>query len=166
MENKIDKILILGMGNDILTDDGIGIRLSQELEKIISHPKISFDTLNIGGLEIIEFLMPYETVIILDAIKTLNGIPGDVYHFIPADFKATSHLDNLHDISFLNALEVGKKLGIHVPSNIQIIAVEIVEDMEFGSDFTPQVQARWEEIKTDVKEIVFDLLKKENIKFD
>lgn len=146
------------MGNDILTDDGVGIKLVDEIKKQIDHPDVYFDTLSIGGLEIIEFLSPYETVIILDAIKTLNGIPGSVYWLVPDDFKSTLHIDNLHDISFLNALKVGKKLGIHTPSNIQIIAVEIVEDMVFGNEFTPPVQERWEDIKKEVEAIVREII--------
>jgi len=161
MQQQTGKVLILGMGNEILTDDGIGIKLTYELEKQIIHPDVSFDSLSIGGLEIIEFLSPYDTVIILDAIKTLNGVPGSVYRFVPDDFKSTLHIDNLHDISFLNALKVGEKLGIKTPSNIQIIAIEIVEDLEFGDEFTPQIQERWEDIKTEVKKIILTILKDE-----
>ena len=161
MQNKNGKVLILGMGNEILMDDGIGIKLTWELQKQIIHPDVNFDSLSIGGLEIIEFLSPYDTVIILDAIKTLNGIAGSVYRFIPDDFKSTLHIDNLHDISFLNALKVGEKLGIKTPSNIQIIAIEIVEDLVFGDEFTPQVKERWEDIKVEVKDIVITILKNE-----
>jgi len=161
MKHQTGKVLILGMGNEILTDDGIGIKLTWEIQKQIIHPDVEFDSLSIGGLEIIEFLSPYDTVIILDAIKTLNGIPGSVYRFIPDDFKSTLHIDNLHDISFLNALKVGEKLGIKTPSNIQIIAIEIVEDLVFGDEFSPQVQERWEDINVEVKEIILSILSKE-----
>lgn len=161
MKKENHKILILGMGNDILSDDGVGIKLVEDLKMQINHPDVFFETLFIGGLEIIEFLSPYETVIIFDAIKTLDGVPGAVYRLTPDDFKATLHIDNLHDISFLNALKVGERLGIHTPSNIQIIAVEIVEDMVFGNEFTPPVQERWEDIKKEVLEIVIGIIQNE-----
>ena len=161
MQENTKKVLVLGMGNEILTDDGVGIKLIYELQKLIIHPQVSFDTLSIGGLEIIEFLSPYSTVIILDAIKTLDGIPGSVYRLVPDDFKSTLHIDNLHDISFLNALRVGKKLGINTPSNIQIVAIEIVEDLVFSDEFTPQVQARWDDIKKEVIEIITSILRDE-----
>jgi hydrogenase maturation protease len=157
-ENK--KILILGMGNDILTDDGIGIKLTKVLQEKYSDPNIVYDTLSIGGLEIIEYIKDFRTVIIIDAIKTLNGIPGTVYQFIPDDFKETSHLSNIHDISFLTSLKLAKKLDIPIPENIHIIAVEIVEDMVFSNDFTPQIQEKYPEIIIEVTEIFNELIKR------
>jgi hydrogenase maturation protease len=156
---KEKNILILGMGNEILTDDGVGIKLLNDLKEKCFYADADYEALSIGGLEIVEFLSGYKTVIILDAIKTLNGVPGSVYRFIPDDFNSTLHIDNLHDISFLNALKVGKELGYDMPSQIEIIAVEIIEDMVFGTDFTPQIQEKYPEIFTEVSEIVNSILK-------
>lgn len=164
MQKKEKKILILGMGNEILTDDGIGIKLLNDLKKKRPVEDADYEALSIGGLEIVELLSGYKTVIILDAIKTLNGVPGNVYRFIPDDFKATLHIDNIHDISFLNALKVGKKLGYDIPSQIEIIAVEIIEDMVFSSEFTPQLQEKYPEILTEVIEIVNNIISGINYK--
>ncbi|MGD0712376.1 MAG: hydrogenase maturation protease [Bacteroidales bacterium] len=149
------------MGNDILTDDGIGIKITKVLEKKFPFPNIIYDTLSLGGLEIIEYIRDFKMVILIDAIKTLNGIPGTVYQFVPEDFKETSHLSNVHDVSFLTSLKLAKELDIPTPEEVHIIAIEIVEDMVFSNDFTPQVQARYPEILEEVSEIVKELL--ENI---
>jgi hydrogenase maturation protease len=161
MQANENKILILGMGNDILTDDGIGIKITKVLEKKFPFPNIIYDTLSLGGLEIIEYIRDFKMVILIDAIKTLNGIPGTVYQFVPEDFKETSHLSNVHDVSFLTSLKLAKELDIPTPEEVHIIAIEIVEDMVFSNDFTPQVQARYPEILEEVSEIVKELL--ENI---
>src|SRR5271157_5732080 len=161
MQANENKILILGMGNDILTDDGIGIKITKVLEKKFPFPNIIYDTLSLGGLEIIEYIRDFKMVILIDAIKTLNGIPGTVYQFVPEDFKETSHLSNIHDISFLTSLKLAKKLDIPTPEKVHIIAIEIVEDMVFSNDFTPQVQARYPEILEKISEIVKELI--ENI---
>lgn len=146
------------MGNEILTDDGIGIKLLNDLKEKSPVTNADYESLSIGGLEIVEFLSGYKTVIILDAIKTIDGIPGNVYRFTPDDFKTTLHIDNLHDISFLNALKVGKGLGYDMPQQIDIIAVEIIEDMVFGSEFTPQIQEKYPEIFSEVSEIVKEII--------
>jgi hydrogenase maturation protease len=158
MQMNENKILILGMGNDILTDDGIGIKITKVLEKKFPFPNIIYDTLSLGGLEIIEYIRDFKMVILIDAIKTLDGIPGTVYQFKPEDFKETSHLSNIHDISFLTSLKLAKELNIPTPEKVHIIAIEIVEDMVFSNDFTPQVQARYPEILEEVSEMVKELI--------
>jgi len=70
MQTKENKILILGMGNDILTDDGVGIKITKFLEKKYPLPNIIYDTLSLGGMEIIEYIRDFKMVIIIDAIKT------------------------------------------------------------------------------------------------
>jgi hydrogenase maturation protease len=158
MQMNENKILILGMGNDILTDDGIGIKITKVLEKKFPFPNIIYDTLSLGGLEIIEYIKDFKMVVLIDAIKTLDGIPGTVYQFKPEDFKETSHLSNIHDISFLTSLKLAKELNIPTPEKVHIIAIEIVEDMVFSNDFTPQVQARYPEILEEVSEMVKELI--------
>jgi len=151
---KNKKTLILGLGNDILTDDGIGPRLMSDLGQMIDDPNVQFDTTCCGGLEIMEYIRGYEKVIFIDAIRTRDGKPGDVYYFIPSDFRETLHLSNLHDVSFLTALKLGNTLNLGLPEDLHIIAVEIIEDMEFNEEFTPQLKERYPGILEEVFEIV------------
>ncbi len=137
---------MLGIGNDILRDDGIGPRLVMDLEKREFPENVKFMTISLGGLETLELIKDFDRVIILDAIKTGTGKPGDIHRYSPADFKETLHLSNLHDINFLTSLELAKRLGIKIPEEIRIIAVEIVEDMEFGAEFTPELARRYPSI--------------------
>jgi hydrogenase maturation protease len=151
--------LIIGLGNDILTDDGIGIKLCHEMQKYFSADEIDFDTASLGGLEILELIQGFKNVIFIDAIKTTGGIPGTVYYFTPLDFKETSNLSNLHDVSFLTALEIGKKLNMEIPDSMHIIAVEIVEDLTFSEDFTPEIQEKYPGIIVQVRGLVHKIMK-------
>ena len=144
--------LVLGIGNEILTDDGIGPKLVNDLGKEFQSPEIHFVCACIGGLEIIELLNGYDEAILIDAIRTKNGIPGAVYLFSPDDFQETMHLSNLHDISFLTALRLGKKLEIKLPEEIRIIAIEIIEDQEFSVEMTPPLNSRYPEILREIRE--------------
>jgi hydrogenase maturation protease len=151
-------ILILGLGNDILTDDAIGPKLAWHLEKTFPLPNIKYETAAIGGMELIELIRDFKHVVIIDAIKTLNGIPGTVYYLTPSNFKETLHASHMHDISFLTALHMAKKVGITITEDIDIIAIEIVEDLTFGNDFTPQLQAKYEDIKKEVEEMISEII--------
>lgn len=152
------RTLILGVGNDILTDDGIGSRLVTDLIKLIDSPDILFNTACCGGLEIVEYIKDFKRVILVDAIRTQGGRPGAVYYFIPSDFRETSHLSNLHDVSFLTALELYDTLNLCLPDEIHIIAVEIAEDMIFSEEFTQQLKERYPGILEKVLDIIKQII--------
>ena len=153
-----NRILIHGIGNEILTDDGIGPKLVKRLKDNLSKRDIDFETAFIGGLELLEYIQGYQTVIFIDAIRTRDGIPGTVYQLSPENFNTTIHLSSIHDVSFLTSVALGKKLGLDMPQFIHIIAVEIVEDRIFDDNFSPQIQEKYEEIFNEVKEITKRIL--------
>ena len=149
-----NKILIHGIGNEILSDDGIGPKLVKRLKGDFSEKGLDFETAFVGGLEVLEYIQGYQTVIFIDAIRTKDGIPGTVYQLLPEDFNSTIHLSSVHDVSFLTAIDLGKKLELDMPGFIYIIAVEIVEDRIFNENFTPPIQAMYEKIYNEVKELI------------
>ena len=157
--------LILGLGNDILTDDGIGPRLVRGLSQMISDPDIQFDTACCGGLEILENIQGYKKVVFIDAIRTRNGKPGDVYYFIPSDFQETLHLSSLHDVNFLTSLELGDKLKLGLPTDLHIIAIEIIEDMEFGEELTPLLKEKYPEILDEVVNLTKRIIGEKKVQF-
>jgi hydrogenase maturation protease len=147
-------LLILGIGNRILSDDGIGIKLIEDLQDEFKHPLVRFETACTGGLEIVEMMQNYKDVLILDAIKTPGGRPGKIYYFTVDDFKETLHISNFHDISFLIALEFMKRSGLSVPENIRILAVEILEDSYFSEDFSGEIQKQYNTIRNKVRSYI------------
>lgn len=158
---EVNNILILGVGNDILMDDGIGPVITRDLEAEFPGKGVVYDTINLGGLEIFEFIKEYTQVIIIDAIKTKGGIPGDVYFLTPSDFKETCHLSSFHDISFLTALKLGDEIGYDMPE-VGIIAVEIVEDLTFGTEFSPELGRRYKEIYGEIRDFLLPVLERKH----
>ncbi len=150
MEEPDTRILLLGLGNDILSDDAIGPKIIQDLETQNRYTRVDYQTAAIGGLELIELFSNYQQVFIIDAIKTRNGVPGSVYYFKPEDFRHTLHLTNFHDVNFLVALELAEELGHQMPEQIHILAIEIVEDLVFSDELTPPLQAKYSEIISEI----------------
>jgi len=151
------KTLFLGIGNPILSDDSIGHRLADEVKTSGLFPNAVFEKVSVGGLEILEIVVGYERVIFFDAIRSGKGKPGDVYFFKEEDFRETLNLSNLHDISFLTAFELGRKLELQVPKEMHIVAVEILEDKEFSAELTEPLKKRYPEIVREVLEFVKSL---------
>ncbi len=151
-------MLILGIGNRILSDDGIGIRLIEDLQDEFSYPLVHFKTACTGGLEIVEMMQEYKEVLILDAIKTYGGKPGDIYYFTVDAFKETLHISSFHDISFLIALEFMKRSGLSIPEKINILAIEILEDSYFSENFSSIIQKNYNSIKKKVRSYLHNKL--------
>jgi hydrogenase maturation protease len=153
------KTLILGLGNEILSDDGIGPRLVKDLAQMFDDLNLQFKTASSGGLEIMEYIRSFEKAVFIDAIHTRGGKPGNVYYFKPSDFRETSNLSNLHDVNFLTALRLGEILKLDVPSDLHIIAVEIIEDLEFSEELTPILNKRYPETLARVFVILNQIIK-------
>lgn len=137
--------LILGIGNPILSDDGAGIFVARMLKEIINKKKefenIHVDEISAGGLRLLDAILGYDSVILIDAIKTENGKAGDVYKLDVDDFMDTLHTSSPHDVNFATALEIGRKSTPEkMPKDIIIYAVEVETVDEFSEQMTPEVE--------------------------
>lgn len=145
-----NNILVLGIGNEVLKDDGIGPKLVKKLQNFMPLPDIDYAISAVGGMEIIEIMKGYEEVVIIDGIMTGEHVPGTVLYMSYPYHRKTLHLSNYHDISFEISVELAKQLNIPFPERISIIAVEIVEDREFGENLTSKLQEKYSEIFSSV----------------
>ena len=134
------KTLVLGIGNSVLCDDGVGIRVAEEVGKRLSDPAITVAEACHGGLFLLEAFVGYDHVVLIDAIQTDGGTPGQVYELQPEQFSSARHLSSPHQMDFATALELGKTLGLSVPSSIDIIAVEAQDVTNFRDRCTPEVE--------------------------
>lgn len=149
-EKSDKKLLVLGMGSEILMDDGVGSFLARKLQKEKLFDGVDVETSNIGGLELLEIMKDYKELLILDGTRN-GGEVGDLYYFSPENFRETLHLSTKHDASFQTALKVGAKIGYNLPGKIEIIAIEIEEDRCFGECFSGKLEAKIEDIYNEVK---------------
>jgi len=149
------KTLVLGLGNLILSDDGVGIRVVQEVEKQVKDPQITVAEVAEAGLRLLDSIIGYDKVIIIDAVQTERGRAGQIYRMGPEDFSLTKHFSSPHQINFATALELGKMLNLAMPQKITILAVEAKDISTFGEKCTPEVeQAIPEVVKMVLDELV------------
>jgi len=118
-------LIILGLGNKILGDDGAGILVAEKLKKRLQNvPQIKVDTTSLGGLRIIDFIKDYNSAIIIDTIKSGMKLAGHIYIFSHKDFINSLRMVSYHDINFCTAIEFAKKMNIQMPQEILIYAIE------------------------------------------
>ena len=134
------KTLVLGLGNTILSDDGVGIRVAQELKNRLEREDVTVVEASVAGLDMLDLLTPHDKAIIVDAIQTRGGKVGQIYRFEPEAFVATEHASSPHDMNLATALELGRRLGIPLPKEISIFAVEVEDVTTFSETCTPVVE--------------------------
>ncbi len=139
----IKKTLILGLGNPILTDDGVGVRVAEAVRVALPEDsRVDICEVSLGGLTLMETMVGYERVILIDAWQSQNGQPGAVQRMTLENLQAitpTQHSASPHDTSLLTALEMGQRLGLPLPKEIIIYAVEVENVSDFGEEPTPAV---------------------------
>ncbi len=135
------KTLIVGLGNPILGDDGVGWRVAEEVWRI--RPSLEADCLSLGGLSLMERLIGYNQVILVDAMQTGNNDIGTVAVCPLADLPDLSagHTTAVHDTSLQTAIELGQQMGAELPAEIMVVAIEAEQVYEFSEELTPAVAA-------------------------
>jgi len=133
------KILILGLGNPILGDDSVGLRVARALKDRLNQPEIAVMETSTAGLYFLDLLAGYDRAIIIDAIQTREGKIGQVYRLEPEALNATRHTITSHDVDLATALELGNRLGLALPQQIIIFAIEVDNVSSFSEECTPEV---------------------------
>ncbi len=130
------KKVVVGLGNPILSDDGVGIFVAREVkEKLAAQSLGDFQVdvveASLAGFNLLDLLLGYEQAIIVDSIKTDGGVIGEVYEIAPDDLAQTVRLASVHDLNFATALEFGKMMSMPMPEKIDIFVVEVGDNSTF-----------------------------------
>ena len=139
-EMEMMKTLLLGLGNPILRDDSVGLRVVRELGKKIVREDVRVEEESLANIDLLESLGSYEKWIIVDSIKTNGGRPGELYPLMLDDLRSTFHLGSPHDVNLATAFELGKRLGMAIPEEIRIYAIEIEDNETFSEACSPSVE--------------------------
>ena len=134
------KTLILGIGNPILCDDAIGLRVIDELEGLFLFPGITLHKTSLAGINLLDILIDFDRAIIVDAIQT-GGIPGEVYCLTPEQLTSRQNVSLPHlNIDFSQILILGKRLNQIMPAEVVMVAIEADDIFNFGEGLTPRVE--------------------------
>ncbi len=156
------KTLIIGLGNPILGDDGVGWVVAEEVRQKLNRPSpdpasppephppgeastgdVEVDFLSLGGLSLMERLTDAERVILVDSIFTGQKPIGTVSQFTLEDLPdlTAGHSTSAHDTSLRNALKVGRSMQINLPEdrNVIIVAIEAKSVYDFSQELSPAV---------------------------
>jgi hydrogenase maturation protease len=136
------KTLILGLGNPLITDDSIGLRVVETLgPRLAGRADVEVSEDYWGGLRLMERMIGFDRAIVIDAIQT--GSPPGTIHRLTPDGIPTQRSASAHDMNLATALEFGRQAGMHLPPNeaIRLVGIEAEDILTFSERCTPAVEA-------------------------
>ena len=139
--NAAKKIIILGIGNLLLKDEGVGIHLIQLLEQEPLPPGVELVDGGTSTLDILPLLKEADKIIVVDAMQA-RGEPGSIYRCRPRDLVPSEDAPmSLHHIDFIQALKMAKLLGDDLEPRTIIFGVE-PQEIGWEIGLTPPVQEK------------------------
>lgn len=136
------KTLLLGIGNPIMGDDGVGIHVVRILKQQLgTRDELEFKELSVGGLKLVEAILGHENVIIIDSYASTTLEQGRIREFAPDQFKETLNITSPHDTNFATALELYKNLQPErIPKKITIFTIDINPTLTFSEKMSSPIQ--------------------------
>jgi len=125
MELKKSRILVVGLGNPNLGDDGVGWRVAEEVKKQLPpNLSVDVDCLSLGGISLMEHFIGYEHVILVDAFALEEPI-GSILMLKLNDLPNYSafHTASVHDTPLQTAIKLGKSLGAQLPDDVTVVGI-------------------------------------------
>jgi hydrogenase maturation protease len=148
------RTIIVGIGNPILGDDGVGIHVLRELRGRGFHENIELEEAFTGGLNLVDIIVGYDRAILIDAVENSGDEPGSVY-LMDALNMESSHSTNPHDTSFPEALELARKMGEKkLPSEIHLVGINIKAQYDFKDGLSENVSRAVPEAVDKVLELI------------
>jgi hydrogenase maturation protease len=148
--NRQKNIIILGIGNILLSDEGIGVHVANELFKMALPDNVSVVEGGTDGFRLLNVITEADRLVVIDAVRGGNE-PGTVYRFdvdevksCPSEFKTS-----VHQIGILEVIDLSGLIGKSPYTTI--IGIE-PKSLEMGMELSPQIREKIPRII----ELVFD----------
>lgn len=135
------KTLVLGFGNEILTDDAIGLHVARKVgERLAGAEHVDVQETEEMGLALLDFIVGYEALVLVDAIQTRNAAPGHI-HDMTGEHLSLLRSGSPHFLGVGETLAMGRLLGLEMPGRVQVLAIEVADPFTLGTQMTPALQA-------------------------
>jgi hydrogenase maturation protease len=138
------KTLILGLGNDLLGDDAVGIIAARRLYEIVGG-SMDIVECSAAGMALLDVLVGYDRVVIFDAIHSGDHPLGTVFEMSVGDLRPLARMSP-HYAGLPEVMLIGQRLGLDLPREIAIFAVEIEDCLTIGGELSEPVALSVEEL--------------------
>lgn len=118
-------IIVLGLGNPLMADEGIGTKLIEKLDSACGdYARADFIDAGTGGMTVLTYIAGREKAIIIDC-ALMGTEPGTIKRFTADEVVSVKKLSHLsqHDSDIINVIELSKQLG-ECPDEVVFFGIE------------------------------------------
>jgi hydrogenase maturation protease len=131
-------VLILGIGNILLRDEGVGVHAVRLLAEQALPPGIDILDGGTSGADLVDHLDGRTKVVVIDAALG-DGAPGTVYRCEGDELIEQTSALSLHEFGLVESLRLAKQLGCS-PGRVIVLGIQPAT-MEVGMDLSPTIAA-------------------------
>jgi|YelNatPaOPRAMG01_1025707.scaffolds.fasta_scaffold00546_27 hydrogenase maturation protease len=140
MQSDQPKFLVLGLGNDLLGDDAVGLEVIRHLMRAApTHPQLKLHETTEMGLVLLDLLVGCRVAVIVDSIQTGKVPPGTLHELDPDQLSCLTGRTP-HFLGVAETLALGRLLGLPMPEQVRVLAVEVADPFTLGTSMTPAVR--------------------------
>ena len=133
--------VVIGLGNPILSDDAVGLRVARALgQQLAGVAGVVVKELHAGGMRVMDAVAGFERAVIVDAMRTGEHPPGSVCRLDAGQLGLARNLASTHDTNLATALELGSMLGMAMPRRVTVFGIEALDVETFGETMSAAVQ--------------------------
>jgi hydrogenase maturation protease len=141
MSSSVAKVLVLGLGNDILTDDAVGLEVAREVDRRLGKDEAIEVRWTIEmGLSLLDEISGYAALVLVDAVQTGRAPPGHVHELVVSDLQIPPSVTP-HFLGVGETLALGRMLGLPMPEHVRIIGIEVEDMRTLGTELTVNLAA-------------------------
>lgn len=144
------KTLVLGLGNELLGDDAVGILAAQALKEELNG-KADVVESSLAGMALLDLFIGYERAVIIDAVKTGRSPPGTIYELGPEDLSSVI-APSPHYAGLPELIATARQLQLDFPTEIVILALEVEDPYTIGDGLSEAVKQALAELIQRVRE--------------
>jgi hydrogenase maturation protease len=139
-------VLVLGLGNDILTDDAVGLVIAREMRRrFADHPEVAVVDSCEMGLSLLDFIAGHRDLIVVDSVQSGRASPGHLHEVGEEDIKTLPGMSP-HFLGVGEILALGRLLGLPMPGRVKLFAVEVADPFTLGTNLSETVALALPEI--------------------
>ncbi len=135
-----NKILVIGLGNSILSDDAIGLHVAEQV-RLRGPAGVEVVQSETAGYALLELMTGYERVILVDAIMFRDVEPATIVRIEPTDLRTSLRIRSVHEIDLMAVLTLGRALEIPMPSEVVVFGIQAADARTFSMTLTPALEA-------------------------